>query len=145
MNHKDYTEAVEKKDYPTDPICPIGSKFENAAGVIQNLIEKCSVNSVAIIESKAGSERSNHWHKAGDHFLYCLKGTFYYYERDIDSEEYQMTLVKTGMMVYTPPRKVHLTVFLEDTTLISIGSNPRSHEAHEDDLVREKFFKDFVI
>ena len=142
MNHKEYTQAVEKKEYPTDPICPLGSKFENSAGVIQNLIEKCSLNSVAIVESKAGSERSNHWHKEGDHFLYCLKGSFEYYERDIDSTNYIKIIVSTGMMIYTPPKKIHLTVFLEDTTMISIGSNPRSHEDHENDLVREKFFNE---
>jgi hypothetical protein len=142
MNHKEYTEAVERKEYPSDPMCPLGSKFENAAGEILNLIESCPVNSIAIIKSFAGSERSHHLHKTADHFLFILDGELEYYERtlDEDPDTIKPIIYKTNEMFYTPPLKLHLVRFLKDTTLISIGSNPRSKLDHESDLIRINFF-----
>lgn len=141
MNHKEYTEAVEKKEYPKDPLCPLGSKFENAAGVIQNIIENCPVNSVAIIHSVKNSIRSNHYHKLGGHFLFCLYGKFEYYERNIneDSKDIKPLIIEKNMMVFSGPMKIHKTIFLEDTMLVSIGLNPRDKYNHENDLVRIEF------
>ena len=34
---------------------------------------------------------------------------------------------------------IHKTVFLEDTVMISLGLETRSHEDHENDLIREEF------
>ncbi len=46
---------------------------------------------------------------------------------------------RRGDMFFTPPMKEHATVFLEDTTIITMAKNVRSHEEHEADLVRVVF------
>lgn len=146
MNHKEYCQAVENKKYPKNPICPIGSSFINDAGEIKNIIESCNLNSVAIIHSFANKARSNHYHTNENyHFLFCISGLFEYYERDIDEvvneETFKPILVKAGEMIFTPPNKVHLIIFKQDTVLLSLGKNPRDHSSHEETLIREKFFK----
>lgn len=142
MKHIEYTTAVEFKEYPEDVMVPLGSSFMDDRGTIQNLIESAPINAVAIIHSKAGTERSNHWHKESDHYLYCLSGKFEYYERELDQDpnDVKPIIINAGEMVYTKPRVIHLTKFLEDTVLVSLGSNSRSHDAHESDLIRENFF-----
>lgn len=144
MKHKEYTALVESSTPPLDRSVPLGSSFEDDRGSILNLIESAELNSVAIIHSKAGTERSNHFHKASDHYLYVMKGKMEYYERkpEEDSTGIVPILYEAGSMVYTPPGVVHLTRFLEDTVLISIGSRGRSHLLHEEDLVRERFFNE---
>jgi quercetin dioxygenase-like cupin family protein len=118
----------------------LGTKFENHNGIIQNILNE-PINAVAIITSKAGSIRSNHYHKLNDHHLYILSGSLEYYERDLDEngKDIKPTIYKSGDMFYTGPMKVHKVVFLEDCVMLSLGKNIKTHEAHEADLVRENF------
>lgn len=118
----------------------LGEKFEDSRGIIQNILNE-PINAVAIIKSKAGSVRSNHWHRENDHYLYILSGSLEYYERNINEngKNIKPIIYKTGEMFYTPPQKVHKVCFLEETILLSLGKNIKTHEAHEADLVREEF------
>ena len=60
-----------------------------------------------------------------------------YYECDIDKKyPEQPLIISSGQMVFTPPMKIHKTVFLEDTVLISLSKRPRDHDSHEEDVVR---------
>lgn len=143
LDHKTYTGLVDAKQYPDERMAPLGSRFEDERGAIQNLIENASVTSVAFISSLKGTERSQHLHKHSDHYLYLLKGKMEYYERlpDEDASTILPMIISAGMMVYTRPGVVHVTRFLEDTEMISIGSNPRTHDLHEEDLIRMNFFE----
>lgn len=118
----------------------LGSKFEDERGVIQNILN-LPINAVAIITSVKGSVRSNHYHRVNDHYLYVMSGKVEYYERDLneDGSGIKPVIFSKGEMFYTPPNKVHKTVFLEDTVLLSLGKEIKTHEAHEADLVREEF------
>lgn len=118
----------------------LGTHFNDARGVIQNLLDK-SVNAIAIITSKAGSVRSNHMHLKNDHYLYIVSGEMEYYERDPeeDGSIIQPIVFTTGEMIYTPPGKVHKTVFLKDTVMLSFGKERRTHDLHEEDLIRIEF------
>jgi quercetin dioxygenase-like cupin family protein len=139
MNNKKYTQLVEQEQYPENPIVPLDDPFTNKNGIIQNLLN-ASVNGVAIIHSVAGSIRSNHYHQQDFHYLYVLSGSMEYYERGIDEEfTGKPLMVKTGEMVFTPPLKIHKTVFLQDTVLISMSKRNRDHSLHEEDLIRIKF------
>lgn len=136
MKNKEYTNAVELKQYPNDALVPLDSPFIDDRGSIQNLLN-ASINGAAIITSKAGTIRSNHWHREDFHYLYVMSGSMKYYERDVDCEEWQQIfIVKSGEMVFTPPRKIHRTVFLEDSILISLSKRNRDHNSHEEDVVR---------
>ena len=45
-------------------------------------------------------------------------------------------IVKAGEMVFTPPMKLHRTVFLEDCVMISFSKRNRDHNSHEEDVIR---------
>ena len=101
--------------------------FTDERGCIRN------IGHASIIESKAGSVRSNHYHKAGWHYLYVVSGAMRYKEKDAPGGTVILDrLVEPGQMVHTGPNAPHRTEFLEDTVMISL----QSEHAHDEDLVR---------
>lgn len=138
MKNKEYTDSVDKQNYPDDAIVPLDDPFKDERGYIQNLLN-CSINGAAIITSKKDSVRSNHWHKEDFHYLYVLSGSMQYLERSVLSSSGKWEkdfVVKTGQMVFTPPMAIHKTIFLEDTVLISFSKRNRDHNSHEEDVMR---------
>ena len=128
----------ELDKWPEPIRTPLPPMFINAAGSIQNLLEK-PCGGVAVIRSKAGSIRSQHYHLTDSHYLYVLSGCMHYYQREIGEKSVPAPIVvKAGEMVYTPPLVEHATLFPEDTVLVSMSKHARTHEAHEADLVRVK-------
>jgi len=139
MNNKEYTTSVEEKKYPKDANVPLDEPFVDERGFIQNLLN-APVNGAAIITSKAGSIRSNHYHKEDFHYLYVVSGSMEYYERGLDEKFVgEPLIIKAGQMVFTPPMKIHKTVFLEDSVLVSLSKRNRDHDSHESDLIRAEF------
>lgn len=139
MDNKEYTRSVQSENYPDHYLVPIDEPFVDDRGKIQNLLNT-PIQGVAIITSKAGSVRSNHWHKTDWHYLYVISGSMEYYERPLESStETKPALVTAGQMVFTPPEAVHKTVFLEDTVMMSFSKRNRDHVSHESDVVREEF------
>ena len=112
--------------------------FINDKGRIINILFE-PVQSVAIIESKRGSIRSNHYHKSDAHWLYVVSGSMMYYERDLDGSNRIEIVVNAGEMVFSDAMKIHKTKFLEDSVLISMAKKIRDHEHHEEDVVREEY------
>jgi quercetin dioxygenase-like cupin family protein len=113
--------------------------FISDAGKIQNLVElaeRDGFRGVAIIDSKAGSRRSSHFHKTDQHWLYVVSGSMLYTERRYGSGTIVKFRVGPGEMVFTGSWVEHWTEFPEDTRLISISKLSRNHEEHEGDLVR---------
>lgn len=113
--------------------------FINGAGKIQNLLER-PCGGVAIIESKAGSERSNHYHRSDAHWLYVVSGRMHYYEREVGYAAYppEPIVVGPGQCIFTPSMVEHKTVFPVDTVIVSMSLLPRDAASHESDLVRVK-------
>lgn len=114
--------------------------FKDKRGLIQNLLELDAgdgICGVAIIESRARTTRSEHYHKTDAHWLYVLSGEMHYFERPIGAPNYgPPTVYKAGQMVYTGPMVDHRTYFPTDTVLISMSTLSRKHEEHETDVVR---------
>lgn len=138
MDNKKYTSAVESENYPTDPTVPLAFNFKDGRGVIQNLLFT-PLNSVAMIESKKGSIRSNHYHKNNSHYLYIVSGSVEYFERDIDGGNVFTKTYGPGEMIFSAPNRVHKTVFLDDTIMVSMAKEIKMHDEHEADLVRMEF------
>ncbi len=136
MTHDEYTESVDKGQYPTVTEVPLDPPFENQNGIIQNLILK-HITSVAMIESHSGTVRANHFHKTDWHYAYVVSGLVVYLERDIGSKVIPSPMVfRPGQMFFTPPMREHAMLFPEATKIITLAKNVRSHESHEADLVR---------
>ena len=141
MNNKEYSNAVNEEEYPEDPIVPLDSPFVDDRGSIQNLLNT-PMQCASIITSKAGSIRSNHWHRDDFHYLYVMSGSMEYYERNVGmpvDPKQKPLIVKAGQMVFTPPNVVHKTVFLQDTVLLSFSKRNRDHVSHEADVIREDY------
>ena len=141
MKNKDFTDAVNKGSFPKNPIVPLDESFLDDRGSIQNLLNT-PMQCASIIISKAGSVRSNHWHKEDFHYLYVMSGSMEYYERDVGmpvDPKQKPLIVTAGQMVFTPPNVVHKTIFLQDTVLLSFSKRNRDHDSHESDVVREEF------
>jgi quercetin dioxygenase-like cupin family protein len=103
---------------------------------IQTIFDRPTQN-VAVITSKAGTTRSNHYHKQSCHWCYLVSGEMSYYEQDIgDSDPPIGRRVEAGQAVFTPPLKKHAMVFHEDSVMISISDMPQTTTEHEGDLVR---------
>ena len=105
-------------------------------GVIESLCDE-PVHSVLRIFSKAGSVRSNHYHKTDWHICYVVSGRMEYYALDRDGHKLpEVRTVLAGEYVHTGPNVEHTTVFPEDTVLLVFAGNKRDREGYEDDLVR---------
>jgi quercetin dioxygenase-like cupin family protein len=140
MNNKEYTDRVAANNFPKEIIVPLDPPFEDVRGKIQNLVLS-PITSIAIITSKAGTVRSNHYHNENWHYLYIVSGSMEYYERDVGASGGNIppVVVRAGEMVFTGPMKVHKTIFLEDTIMMSFGAGTKDHKHHEEDLVRVEF------
>jgi oxalate decarboxylase/phosphoglucose isomerase-like protein (cupin superfamily) len=125
---------VESARIEIGPVSP--DAFVDERGWIEN-IAFGEFRCVGLIFSKAGSVRSNHFHKTDSHVLYVLSGEMHYYERELDGEYGpEPVVLKAGDQYYTGPLLVHRTYFPVDTVLISASKNPRDHVSHESDVVR---------
>jgi len=136
MNNEEYTSAVDRGEWPSDPTVPLPAPFVNHNGSIQNLVLK-PMRSVTALTSVKGAVRANHYHKTDWHYTYVASGRVAYYERAIGAEDVpEPTVYGPGQMFFTPPLREHTMVFLEDSLIITMAKNVRSHEEHEADLVR---------
>lgn len=116
-------------------------KFEDDRGIITNVLqEKCA--NVAVITSKAGTVRSNHYHKKDSHWIYVLSGSVQYSERNLEAPyAITHTVFSAGERFFTPVMKVHRVTFLEDSVIISMSKEPQTENRHKKDCIPELFNK----
>lgn len=134
--HKDYVAAVLRGEWPEDRQVPMPSKFADGRGVIQNLMFG-DFSSAAMITSARGTVRANHYHKTDWHFSYVVSGRVVYLERPVGASSHPSTReFRRGEMFFTPPNVEHAMVFADETTFLTFAKNVRSHENHEEDVVR---------
>lgn len=136
-----YWQEVLAGRTPLNPRVPLPTPFVNRQGLIQNLMLDAGYAGVEVIECAPRTIRSNHWHQKDAHFLYVVSGSFLYYEQPVGKDGHvphlpEPVVVSKRQMVYTGPRIVHATAFLEPTVLVSISKYPRDTKSHEEDLVR---------
>ena len=125
----------------------LGEVFESPAGSILNVFEGqmlTRAGGVSIINSRAGSIRSNHWHRQDAHVLYVLWGSMLYFTNTGSVRELlgatppipKPMMVSAGQAVITGSDELHATAFIEETMLLSISRFGRTHDSHEQDVVR---------
>lgn len=100
--------------------------FIDDRGEILNILEGVEIKGVSIIHSKAGSVRSNHYHENDWHYLYVISGSMKYFERDLEASYGTIDIIYKGQIVFSPPMKVHKTVFLEDTVLLCLSKEAKN-------------------
>lgn len=118
----------------------IKPEFSDERGGITVLLpgDNIPIKSVLLITSKAGSVRSNHYHKADSHYCYILSGKAEWHEKPINGGESESAVLGPGDMIYTQPMIVHAVKFLEDTVFLAFSAQSRSQDAYEEDTIREE-------
>lgn len=140
-----YTDAVNEEVYPANRLVPLDDIFKDARGEINNLLLN-QITSVARITSKKGTVRANHYHLTDWHYAFLEVGRILYFEREVGSEVVpDPVVIEPGVMFFTPPNVEHAMVFTEDSVFFTFAKNVRSHENHEQDLVRVPFISEDVL
>lgn len=136
LSNREYSAAVDRGEFPDQVAVPLDEPFVNDNGVIQNLLLE-RFTSAAIITSRAGAVRANHWHKTDWHYAYVVSGSIWYYWRPVGSTQPpERRDFAQGEMFFTPPNLEHAMFFPEETAFVTFAKNVRDTEHHEADLVR---------
>ncbi|MEL6977876.1 MAG: cupin domain-containing protein [Pseudomonadota bacterium] len=115
-----------------DPIAP----FIDERGVIQPIIDT-DIGGCAIITSKPGAVRANHFHKTDWHYCYVISGSIKYFHRPVGADTSPETMIYgPGSVFYSPPMVEHAMEFLEETTFIVVSKLSRDHDDYENDVMR---------
>lgn len=104
-------------------------------GAITNLFEG-RLGHVALITSKRGTVRANHYHKEDHQYIYLLSGAYESHSCDVRSPEKKQALyVKPGDIVYTPPFTAHAQKFTEDSVFLAFSTRERERGKYEEDTI----------
>lgn len=119
-------------------ITKIKTATKDDRGDISDIFYKHPVDHVAIINSKKGSFRGDHYHKLTIQHMYMTKGSLRYYFRKVNegNDKVKSVIVKKGEMVSTPPNEVHALEILEDNQFIVFSEGLRGGRDYESDTFR---------
>lgn len=100
--------------------------FVDERGAISNILEE-PINHAAIITSKAGSIRGNHYHPKQIQYVYLISGKYESVSKDIKNRDSKMQskIIKPGSLVITPPMVAHAMRFLKDSILLNLTTGQR--------------------
>jgi quercetin dioxygenase-like cupin family protein len=128
--------TLPRQTDPASAACEPIEPFKDDRGVIQPIVD-APVGGCAVITSRPGAVRANHYHKTDWHYCYVLSGRIRYRHRPVGSEESPATEeFGPGDVFYSPPMVEHSMEFLEETTFIVVSQLPRDHADYETDVVR---------
>lgn len=120
-------------DYPR---VSIPQFFVDQRGTIVNIADG-RLGDVAIIDSRPGAVRANHYHHEDWHFTYVVRGAITYEWTDgIDSNYVHRADFNPGELIFTPKGIPHRMKFSKDTTFVAVSKLSRMAELYEKDTVR---------
>lgn len=105
-------------------------------GITRVLDQDFPLRSVLYITSKAGTVRSNHYHKTDSHWCWLLSGKAEYFEKPVEGGKLETAAMKAGDMVFSAPMIIHAFRFTEDSVLMAFASKCRNQADYEADTVR---------
>lgn len=116
----------------------ITPEFVDDRGGITRILDEqgAAIRSILFITSKAGTVRSNHYHKRDTHYCYLLTGKAEWHEKPVEGGVHETEMLEAGDMVYTPAMVIHAVKFLENSTLFAFATEPRNQVDYEADTVR---------
>lgn len=120
-------------DLPNEIVKKIKPEFFDERGVIANILEE-PVRHVAIITSKKGSIRGNHYHPDQIQYIYLISGRYESVSKKLKEEnaETEKQIIEPGDLVITPPMIAHAMMFLEDSVMLNLTTGQRhSHNFAE--------------
>ena len=107
----------------------------DARGGITNLFEG-RIEHIALITSKKGSVRANHYHKEDHQYIYLVSGAYESHSCDVQNpKKCQILKVRPGDIVDTPPMTAHAQKFTEDSVFLAFSTRLREQGKYEDDTI----------
>ena len=107
----------------------------DSRGDIINVFEG-QVGHVALITSKKGSVRANHYHKKDRQYIYLVSGAYESHSCRVENPSQKQVLqVRPGDIVYTPPLTAHAQKFTEDSVFLALSTLEREEGKYEDDTI----------
>ena len=111
--------------------------FVDKRGSIANILEK-EICHVAIITSKKGAIRANHYHPKQMQYVYLVSGKYKTYSKNLKKKEAkdEELIVEPGMLVITPPMIAHAMEFLEDSVFINMTDGSRDSDKFSEHTIK---------
>lgn len=112
----------------------------DSRGDISDIFYKHPIDHVAIINSRRGVFRGDHYHKFTTQHMYMTRGSLKYYYRKTNegNDRVKSIVVKEGEMVTTPPNEVHALEILENNQFVVFSEGKRGGKDYESDTYRVK-------
>lgn len=109
-------------------------------GNIADIFYNHPIDHVAIINSKKGAFRGDHYHKFTTQHIFMTKGGLRYYYKKVNesNDRAKSVIVHEGEMVTTGPNEVHALEILEDNQFIAFSEGKRGGKDYESDTFRVK-------
>lgn len=118
--------------------------FTDARGEIINVFEG-HTGHVALISSKKGSVRANHYHKEDAQHMYLISGSYESHSVDVrDTKKRQILKAKAGDIISTPPYIAHAQKFTEDSVFISLTTREREEGKYENDTIAYQVIEGYL-
>jgi len=114
---------------------------EPRGNITRLLDDGTAFKSILLITSKAGTVRSNHYHKTDTHYCYILSGSCQWHEQPVAGGKVESAELAAGDMVRTSPMTVHAVKFLQDSVMLAFSTRGRQQEDYEADTVRVKLLE----
>ncbi|MBI4438995.1 cupin domain-containing protein [Candidatus Woesearchaeota archaeon] len=117
---------------PNEKVIRITPAFKDQRGEISNVLEK-PINHVAVITSKKGSIRGNHYHPEQDQYVYLISGRYESVSKDLRHEDAknETITIEPGDLVMTPPMIAHAMRFAEDSVMLNLTTGHRENKNYE--------------
>ncbi len=113
----------------------ISPAVTDVRGAISNIFEG-RIEHIALITSKKGSVRANHYHKQDVQYIYLVSGAYESHSCDLkDPAKKQVLHVKPGDIVFTPPLVAHAQKFTVDSVFLALSTRQREQGKYEDDTI----------
>lgn len=113
----------------------IDPAIRDVRGDIINVFEG-QIGHVALISSKKGSVRANHYHKKDHQYIYLVSGAYESHSCDVENPSQKQVLkVRPGDIVYTPPLTAHAQKFTEDSVFLALSTLQREDGKYENDTI----------
>lgn len=110
----------------------------DSRGNISDIFYNHPIDHIAIINSKKGAFRGDHYHKFTTQHIYMTKGSLRYYYRKVDEDNSKVksVVIHEGELVTTGPNEVHALEIIEDNQFIAFSKGKRGGNDYESDTFR---------
>ena len=113
--------------------------FKDRRGSIRDIFYKKNINHVAIIRSKVGVRRGDHYHKKTTQYMYITKGSLeYWFKRFGSKQKPKKILLKEGDLIKTPPFEMHALKIVKANEFFVFTMGKRGGRDYESDTFRFK-------